>query len=71
MSGPVATAASVHLSAVLGNFLTLEYGYAGVPWRDDLVDGTEIVEDGQIPLPTAPGLGIRWDRDAARRHAID
>jgi galactonate dehydratase len=70
MSGPVATAASVHLSAVLPNFLALEYGYAGVPWRDELVAGTEIVQDGHIPLPTTPGLGIAWDGDAARRHAV-
>ena len=70
MSGPIATAASVHLSAVLGNFLALEYGYAGVPWRDELVAGTEIVQDGHIPLPTAPGLGIAWDAHAARRHSI-
>jgi len=70
MSGPVATAACVHLGAVLGNFLTLEYGYAGVPWRADLVAGTEIVEGGEIPLPTGPGLGIEWDGEAARRHAV-
>ena len=67
---PVATAACVHLSAVLGNFLNLEYGYAGVPWRDELVAGSEIVADGHIPLPTAPGLGIEWDGEAARRHAV-
>ena len=67
MSGPIATASSVHLSAVSNNFLSLEYGYAGVPWRDELVNGTERVENGAIPLPTAPGLGIEWDGDAARR----
>lgn len=71
MSGPVATAASVHLSAVLGNFLTLEYGYAGVPWRDELVAGTETIENGTIPLPTTSGLGITWDPAAARRHSLD
>ena len=71
MSGPVATAACVHLSAGLGNFLPLEYGYAGVPWRDELVAGSEIVADGHIPLPTAPGLGIEWDGEAARRHAVE
>lgn len=70
MSGPVATAACVHLSAVLGSFLRLEYGYAGVPWRDALVAGTEIVEGGEIPIPTAPGLGIEWDGEAARAHQV-
>ena len=68
MSGPVATAACVHLSAVLGSFLTLEYGYAGVPWRAELVRGSETVEGGAIPLPAAPGLGIEWDGAAARAH---
>lgn len=68
MSGPVATAACVQLSAVLGSFLTLEYGYAGVPWRAELVRDSEVVERGEIPLPTAPGLGIEWDGEAARAH---
>jgi len=71
MSGPVATAACAQLSAVLGSFLSLEYGYAGVPWRADLVRGTEVVEDGEIPLPSAPGLGIDWDGEAARQHPAD
>jgi L-alanine-DL-glutamate epimerase-like enolase superfamily enzyme len=60
----------VQLSAVLGSFLRLEYGYAGVPWRDALVAGSETVEDGEIPLPTAPGLGIEWDGEAARAHQV-
>jgi galactonate dehydratase len=71
MSGPVATAACVQLSAVLPNFLVLEQGYGdGVPWRADLVRGSEVIEGGEIPLPTAPGLGIEWDGEAARRHAV-
>ena len=70
MSGPVATAGSVHLSAVLNNFLTLEYGYAGIPWRNELVRDTEVVLDGSIPLPMSPGLGIEWDEAAARRLSV-
>ncbi|MDP3064099.1 MAG: mandelate racemase/muconate lactonizing enzyme family protein [Chloroflexota bacterium] len=68
MSGPVATAASVQLCATLPNFLILEYCWGAVPWRADLVEGTERVEKGFIPLPTTPGLGISWNSQAAREY---
>jgi galactonate dehydratase len=58
MSGPVSTAASVHLAVTLPNFLILEYCWGVPTWRADLVGGAEVVVDGHIPLPTAPGLGI-------------
>lgn len=69
MSGPVATAASVHLAATLPNFLILEYCWGATPWRSDLVDGREIVVDGQILLPTAPGLGVGLNRRVMNDHA--
>lgn len=70
MSGPVATAASVHLSAVCPNLLTLEYCWHIPPWRHELVNGAEQIVNGAIPLPTGPGLGITWDPVAARKRAI-
>jgi len=71
MSGPVATAASVQLCATLSNFLILEYCWGVVPWRAELVDGTEQVVDGHIPLPSTPGLGINWNGRAARDHRVE
>jgi galactonate dehydratase len=70
MSGPVATAASVHLSAICPNFLTLEYCWHVPEWRQELVAGAEQIVDGAIPLPSAPGLGITWDPAAARKRAL-
>lgn len=70
MSGPVSTAASVHLAATLPNFLILEYCWGTTPWRAALVCGTETVVDGYIPLPSAPGLGIAIDREVLREHAV-
>jgi L-alanine-DL-glutamate epimerase-like enolase superfamily enzyme len=29
-----------------------------VPWRAALVTPTEAIQDGQIALPTGPGLGV-------------
>jgi galactonate dehydratase len=67
MSGPVSTAAAVHLCATLPNFLSLEYCW-GVPlWRGELVAGSERVVNGCIPVPTEPGLSVQWDPAAARK----
>jgi galactonate dehydratase len=70
MSGPVATAASVHLAATLPNFLILEYCWGVTPWRADLVNGTEQVVAGHIPLPRTPGLGVTLNRAVMERHQL-
>ena len=70
MSGPVSTAASVHLAVTCPNFLILEYCWGVTPWRSELVDGTEAIVDGHIPLPTAPGLGVRLNRDVLNAHRL-
>jgi galactonate dehydratase len=70
MSGPVSTAAGVHLAATLPNFLILEYCWGATPWRADLVGGAEAVVDGHIPLPTQPGLGVGLNRAALDAHRL-
>ncbi len=64
-NGPVGTAASVHVAAVMPNFLILEY--ANSPTRDACQAAGEAdcfkARDGRIELPTAPGLGIELDED--------
>ncbi len=68
MSGPVSTAAAAQVAATLRNFSVLEYCWGSVPWRSELVRGSERIEDGHLVLSDAPGLGIEWDGGAARRH---
>lgn len=58
--GPVALAACLQLDACIPNFLAQEHvtlgeGYLTQPFQ---------VEDGYIPLPTGPGLGIEVDEVA-------
>lgn len=57
---PIACMAAVHSVAATENFLALEFHSVDVPWWDDLVVGPRkpIVEDGYIPVPETPGLGI-------------
>ncbi|HUX88454.1 MAG TPA: enolase C-terminal domain-like protein, partial [Chloroflexota bacterium] len=70
MSGPIATAASVHLAFTCPNFLILEYCWGVTPWRSDLVDGRESVVEGHISLPTSPGLGVGLNRKVLQEHAM-
>jgi galactonate dehydratase len=59
--GPIALAACLQLDAAIPNFLAQEggritgAGYIKTPFRQ---------ENGYLPLPTAPGLGIELDEDA-------
>jgi galactonate dehydratase len=69
-NGPVGTAASVHVAAVMPNFLILEY--ANSPTRDACQAASEAdcfkARNGRIELPTAPGLGIELDEDYLAGH---
>ncbi|MDZ4765375.1 MAG: galactonate dehydratase [Chloroflexota bacterium] len=58
--GPIALAACIQMDACIPNFLVQEHvtlgeGYLKEPFP---------LEDGYIPLPTKPGLGIELDDDA-------
>ncbi|MFC1713099.1 galactonate dehydratase [Candidatus Poribacteria bacterium] len=66
--GPVATAVNVHLAASIPNFLILEYIPDDRPPRRDLVKEPMKVEDGYIPLPTKPGLGIELNKEAFAKY---
>jgi galactonate dehydratase len=70
LSGPISTAASVHLAATLPNFLILEYCWGATPWRAELVDGAEVVAGGHIPLPARPGLGVGLNRAVLDAHRL-
>ena len=59
--GPVLLAAHVQLCAAIPNFLVLEYRMDD---RYDIASPAFAPEDGHLPVPDAPGLGIEID-DAA------
>jgi L-talarate/galactarate dehydratase len=47
----------VHVIAACPNGLTVEY----MPWMLKLYEETPAIEDGQLVLPTRPGLGLKFD----------
>lgn len=69
-SGPVSTAASVQVCAVLENFRLLEFQWGEVDWRHDLVSPPERFENGAIAVPERPGFGIELNEKVAGVHAL-
>ena len=64
----VNTMASLHLDVVLPNFLMQEVISSPEPWKDEIVVNRPVMDDeGFFAVPTAPGLGILLDLEAAKR----
>jgi L-alanine-DL-glutamate epimerase-like enolase superfamily enzyme len=53
----------VHLVAACPNGLTVEY----MPWMLSLYEETPALENGQLVLPSKPGLGLKFDEKAIAR----
>jgi galactonate dehydratase len=69
-SGPVSTAASVHVAAGAANANFLELQYGEVPWRSEVLTPPEQFTRGTIEVPTRPGLGFTLNDAAIRKHSL-
>jgi galactonate dehydratase len=69
-SGPVSTAASIQVCAVLENFRLLEFQWGEVAWRHDILDPSERFENGAIRLTDRPGFGIELNETLLRTHLM-
>jgi galactonate dehydratase len=69
-SGPVSTAASIQVCAVLENFRLLEFQWGEVGWRHDLVSPAETFENGAIRVPERPGFGVELNDRVLRAHLM-
>ena len=63
--GPVATAACVQFNLAIPNFAVQEQPRRPGTVLTDVVPNQPVWENGYILAPTAPGLGIEFDRKAA------
>ena len=66
--GPIATMVNIHLGMSIPNFLIQEVMRSDVPWRDEIVTGVPEIVGGYVLPPTAPGIGIEIDEEAAAKH---
>jgi len=73
-SGAICVAASLHLAAAMPNFLTFECMIFPNPLRDRLlkqpIGAMDMLEEGGLPLPAGPGLGIDLDMTEVERWTI-
>ncbi len=67
-SGPVATAANLQLAACVPNFFTLETMNTDVPWRHEVCDEKVELVDGEMRIPTLPGIGVNVFPDKVAEH---
>jgi galactonate dehydratase len=64
-NGPVATAASIQLSAAIPNFDILEYAIPAPEYLKIVKTAPEL-KDGYFAIPDAPGLGIDLNEEAMK-----
>ncbi len=68
--------ASLHMQCAASNSGYLEYMYDPGFWNPEgfqagFAQPYPIDKEGYVHAPTAPGLGIEWDRDFLRRHKLE
>lgn len=56
----------VHLISAIPNGLTVEY----MPWSSRLYKEVPLPQQGELVVPTKPGLGLEFDRDALKRYGV-
>ena len=63
-------AASLHLNAYLMHALYLEYNVSSASLLNQLCATPIALEDGWIPVPTAPGLGVEVDEERVAHYRV-
>ncbi|MDA1315792.1 MAG: mandelate racemase/muconate lactonizing enzyme family protein [Acidobacteria bacterium] len=69
-ASPVGNMAAAHVCVGLPNFLILEFSHGEVPWRAELMDPPEVVEEGYLSVTDRPGLGYELNETVARKYAV-
>ncbi|WP_101297012.1 mandelate racemase/muconate lactonizing enzyme family protein [Halegenticoccus soli] len=69
---PVAIAASLHLISTLPGHPWLEFDRSANPLREAVAaDPLTADDDGRVPVPEGPGLGIELDEEAIARYRVE
>ncbi|HZO97628.1 MAG TPA: mandelate racemase/muconate lactonizing enzyme family protein [Gaiellaceae bacterium] len=68
-SGPIATAATLQVSALAPTLLLQEmFAPLDAPWRDLVARPVVEVEGGAVVIPDGPGLGVELDESELAKH---
>ena len=69
-SGPITIASHLHAMAACPSSLILEYGWGEVPWRANLVEPVETIENGRMRLSERPGLGLELNQTLVEEYRV-
>ena len=64
----LSTLMSAHLCACAPNVRIQEIDIDDIPWKDDLIDQTLVIENGDLYIPGRPGWGANLNETVAREH---
>ena len=71
-AGPVALALNLHFAASTRGARLVEYPFDQAPFWAMMAPGSrlgiDMIDDGELPVPDLPGLGVIIDEDAAAAH---
>jgi len=69
-ASPVGNVSAAHVCATMPNFKILEFSYGEAPWRAELIDPPESLDQGCIILSRRPGLGITLNEKTIGKYKI-
>jgi L-alanine-DL-glutamate epimerase-like enolase superfamily enzyme len=67
---PLSNLVNAHLCAAMPNFEILEIDMDDVPWKWGIIDPPLQIEDGELLVPSRPGLGSAVVEEVARAHPV-
>ncbi len=59
---------TLHAAASLPNVTILETCSVDAPWRREITTEDVKIVDGEMPIPTTPGLGLELNEDALAKY---
>jgi len=69
--GPVCTAASLHLDLACDNAGPQEVLFPPATTLPDVFESSFEIREAKLTLPDGPGIGVRFNREAAARHPAE
>ena len=67
---PLGTLINAHLCAAMPNFEIFEIDMDDVPWKWDLIDQPIEIVDGELVVPSRPGLGANIVEEVVAAHPL-
>jgi L-alanine-DL-glutamate epimerase-like enolase superfamily enzyme len=67
---PLSTLVNAHLYAAMPNFEIFEIDIDDIPWKWDLIDQKIEIVDGELIVPSRPGLGANIVESVVAEHPL-